>query len=184
MNDEQWRPVVGAKGFYEVSDQGRVRSVDRVCVVRNRWGGVSPRQYRGRVLRANPNNNGYLLVEPRVGIPDRTPRLVHRMVAEAFLPVVVGKDFVNHNDGDKTNNRATNLEWCTRSENMGHAHVTGLVDAFKIPVVATCLRTGRERRFESQFDAEMELRGKATSAVHHCLRGRLKSAYGFAWRPA
>lgn len=53
-------------------------------------------------------------------------RLVHRLVAKAFLEKPDGKDFVNHIDGVKQNNNASNLEWCTRSENMKHAYRHGL----------------------------------------------------------
>ena len=48
-------------------------------------------------------------------------RPVHRLVADAFLPVVVGKDVINHIDGNKMNNSVMNLEWCTQSENVQHA---------------------------------------------------------------
>lgn len=74
-----------------------------------------------RYLHNFCGKDGYL----RVQITGET-KLVHRLVAEAFLPIEAGKDFVNHKDGNKQNNNVSNLEWCTRSENMKHAYRMGL----------------------------------------------------------
>lgn len=77
---------------------------------------------RGRVLRPQPHNNGYRTVSP----DGRKHKTIHSLVAAAFLgPRPDGCD-VNHIDGDKTNNAASNLEYVTRKENMQHAMATGL----------------------------------------------------------
>lgn len=186
MDDtEIWKPVVGYEGLYEVSDHGRVRSLDRSAHIACRWGGTATRLIRGRVMRATDNGRGYLMVHLSTN-GYRDPRLVHRLVAEAFVPVAEERQFVNHRDGDKTNNTASNLEWCTRAENMAHAHSNGLTDPYAVPVIGVCLRTGLETRYERQIDAEIELSGtgRPSSAVHHCLVGKKKTAYGRAWRLA
>lgn len=82
----------------------------------------------GQVLKQHIGNDGYL----RIQIAGKT-RLVHRIIAETWLLKPIGKDFVNHKDGNKQNNRAVNLEWVTRSENMQHAYKHGL----KKPMVGT-----------------------------------------------
>jgi len=114
---EEWRSVVGFNGAYQVSNFGRVRSLDRV-ICRPPSGEV---KIRGRTLRGSPSNHGY----PRVSLTQpgrkRKEKTVHRLVAQAFLSSVAGKPCINHKDGDKKNNVVSNLEWCTHAENMHHA---------------------------------------------------------------
>lgn len=181
-DEEQWRPVVGFEGLYEVSNHGRVRSLDREIQAVNRWGAVGPRILRGRMLRGNDQGSGYLSVHLAVD-GERHPRLVHRLVAEAFCPAAEGAVYVNHKDGVKTNNTAGNLEWCTFSQNVRHAWATGLTDGFKMAVVGRCAVTGREVRFPSQAHAEEALSqsGRRTGAIHKgFLRGDAH-VYGYIW---
>ena len=182
---EIWKPVVGHEGAYEVSDLGRVRSLERIISVPNRWGSLSLRTVKTRVLRNNDNGSGYLQVQLSSG-GERQPRLIHRLVAEAFLPPEDGLVFVNHKDGDKANNRLENLEWCSRSGNMVHAYAVGLMGPHCVPVIGRCLRTGKETRYERQIDAEIALSGtgRPSSAIHHCLVGKKQTAYGHEWRLA
>lgn len=110
--DESWKPITGYEGWYEVSDLGRVR---RIKPAR---GGVC-----GRILCTVPHPQGYATL--RLSKNDTATRyLIHRLVADAFLPNPEGKAYVNHKDGVKTNNAVTNLEWMTASENSLHARVT------------------------------------------------------------
>jgi len=106
---EEWRPVVGYEGQYEVSNLGRVRSLDRVVEYR----GGTPRKVRGRVIRCAPGENGY----PRVSLSGRKFRLVHVLVAEAFLgPKPTGQQ-VRHLNGNRSDPRLCNLAYGTQSEN-------------------------------------------------------------------
>lgn len=184
-SEEQWRPVRGYEDLYEVSDAGRVRSLDRLQSCLSRWGEPCVRRIKGRVLRQNDNGSGYLMVHVSVG-GCRESKLVHRLIAEAFLPSRPDRDFVNHIDGDKSNNSVENLEWCTRSENMQHAHDNALLDKYSVPVIGRCLRTGVETYYEKQIDAEIKLSGtgRPSSAINHCLVGKKKTAYGHYWRLA
>lgn len=116
----EWRPVVGWEDAYEVSADGRVRSIDRF-VPHNR---VLKQRIAGRELFPTLNSNGYLGVGLRRGRSFRKYMRVHRMVADAFIPNPLGKPNVNHIDCDPANNRADNLEWCTQAENL--AHMTNL----------------------------------------------------------
>lgn len=79
-----------------------------------------------KVLKTSVDRNGYETLNYATGGDSRKYHGVHRLVADAFLPRVEGKDYVNHKDGCKTNNSVENLEWCTKSENTRHAFATGL----------------------------------------------------------
>ncbi len=110
----EWRAIPSLCGKYEASDLGEIRRA-----------GTSKGCRAGRVLRTSKNNRGYRLVYPCVdGVP--LTRTVHRLVAEAFLGPCPSDREINHRDGNKANNASTNLEYVTRSENMKHAHATGL----------------------------------------------------------
>ena len=113
MNEEIWRPIEGYEGLYEVSNLGRVRSLDRYV----KGKGKSYRLHKGKVLSSAKDTIGYLFVILHCNGKCKTIR-VHRLVAEAFIPAVEGLSEVNHKDEDKTNNRVENLEWCSHKYNM------------------------------------------------------------------
>ncbi len=110
---EEWRPVIGYEGLYEVSDLGRVRSLDRVVLRSN----GAPHPWKGQILKPSAHpKNGHLSV--RLYQSDRGRTLeVHRLVGEAFLgPLPPGRE-TRHFDGDPANNRVRNLVYGTKSEN-------------------------------------------------------------------
>ena len=95
---------IGISKHYEASTDGHIRNKNTK-----------------HVLKEFAGKDGYLRTQF-----DGKTQTVHRVIAKAFLAFESGKDFVNHKDGDKTNNAVENLEWCTRSENMEHAYKIGL----------------------------------------------------------
>lgn len=115
---EEWRPVVGYESHYSVSNLGRVK---RTAL------GMSTRP--GKLLSVKPTDgSGY----PRVSLSRNnsiTNRLVHWMVAEAFIGPRPHGHHINHKDGIKHNNNASNLEYVTPSDNQRHAYAIGLKSA-------------------------------------------------------
>lgn len=137
---EEWKPIAGYEGRYEVSDRGRVRSVD-VLVPYNHWrsGERLVRLKRGKMLPAQKINSGYLIVHLHKNNV-REAKTVHRLVAETFIPGDFSHD-VNHKNTVKTDNRKSNLEWLGRSLNHKHAVDMGC-RLSAVPV--RCPTTGRE----------------------------------------
>ena len=117
---EEWRPIDGYEGLYEVSNLGRVRSLDRVSIDKN---GVS-KHLKGSILRPSLSGN-YFQVPLYRGNDSYQNFLIHRLVASAFLENAANKPQVNHKDGNTKNNVASNLEWVTASENIRHAYDIG-----------------------------------------------------------
>lgn len=121
---EVWKDIKGYEGLYQVSNLGRVRSLNKNTITYNRWGKFE-RTVKGRILRINQNKLGYCYIN--LYKEHRCSKFkVHRLVANAFIPSQKDKLEVNHIDGNKTNNKINNLEWCNRSENMKHAIKNGL----------------------------------------------------------
>lgn len=120
---ETWRDIKGYSGTYQVSDTGKVKSLSRV-VFHKRGKLIIPEKIR----KTTKNNKGYVLITL---CQNSTPKtfLLHRIVAETFLPNPFNKPQVNHKDWNKGNNHKDNLVWSTVSENIKYDFDNGYRDA-------------------------------------------------------
>lgn len=189
--EENWKDIKGYEGLYQVSDFGNVRSLDRDVLYSN--GRI--RTHKGRIITSRIGNSGYSLV-----ILSKNGKtkgvLVHRLVCIAFNPNPENKPQVNHKDGVKHHNWKENLEWSTRSENMIHAHRTGLKKTTK----AWTGKFGRDHcksksvnqlamngdfiaKYGSMAEAERET-GVHKSHICQVCKGKLSSIRGFKWEYA
>lgn len=117
---EKWKMIKDSKDF-QVSDEGNIRSLDRIMIRKD------GKKYtvKGKVLKSYVMKYGYCMIALKGDI--KSSKTVHRMVMKAFLPIENMDEWdVNHEDGNKKNNRLDNLKWCTKKENMKHAKDTGL----------------------------------------------------------
>ena len=155
---EEWRPVVGAETKYLVSNLGRVKGIKT-----------------NMVLKVNVDKLNYLRVSPSY-VSKEVSDLVHRLVAQAFIPkteedIRIGRDDVNHINGNKHDNRVVNLEWCTQEENVHHAFDTGLLSiGFTQKDYDEAVRLYTEENRSSTEIAK--IMGFATSTICHALFGK------------
>lgn len=112
--NERWVDIKGYEGLYQVSDAGNVRKIGRWHRGLQDYVPCTPKP-----IARTGNGHGYLLV--CLSKHGRKNHYVHRLVADAFIPKVDGRNCVNHLDYNKSNNNVSNLEWCTYSENMFHS---------------------------------------------------------------
>lgn len=116
---EIWNDIKGYVGSYQVSNLGRVKSLER-----KRWNRFQFIPVPEKILK--PQEGEYL----RVALSGKLFS-VHRLVCDAFIEKIDGKIFVNHKNGNKYDNRVENLEWCTKSENSIHSFQIGLQVSIK-----------------------------------------------------
>lgn len=171
---EEWKDIKGYEGFYQVSNYGMVRSVDRFT---NRDGGAQFR--KGQLLSPGKDRWGYRFVI----LQNRTKKckMIHRLVSAAFLDPIPGKPIVNHIDGNKSNNAVDNLEYCTQSENMRHAFATGL---HKTTAVLALDKDTEDTVFQFSSVKDARKMFAPGTNISNCLNGRCKTAYGYKWRYA
>lgn len=176
---EEWRPVVGYEGFYEVSNLGRVRGVDRKDAR-----GV----FRPGILRKTriDKKTGYEYVYLRKDGMEKNCT-VHRLVAQAFLPAPDGDVEVNHINENRTDNRAENLEWVTRKQNSNHGHHNERLkrstkNSHGKPVLMLDLETGEAiREFVTCSEAARSV-GVSKTCISKCCLGKSRTASGYCWK--
>ena len=182
MNGQEWRPIPGYEGLYEVSNDGQVRSLFR---------------YK-KVLKPHLRNgyHNFQLFKDKVGKYIGA----HRLVAMAFIPNPDGLPFVNHKDECRLNNRADNLEWCTPLYNFRYGTARQRAVAhrdYRKPERIEWARklglsTGKPieqytkdgifvKRYRSANECATE-NGWAVSAIRRAVCGQYKQAYGFIFK--
>ena len=175
---EKWKSVKGYEGYYEVSNLGQVRSVDRL-LPHNR---VESRLQPGKLLKGEVTYQGYKRV--RLSKFSKTKKFnVHRLVAEAFIGDYPSGKVINHIDEDKANNKVENLEYITQKENINHGSSMKRRSASQsISVKGTNIKTGEVVFYPSMAEAERSSGGYFyNTCISRVCRGDLKSHRGFVW---
>ena len=117
---ENWKDLPGCEGKYQVSDLGRIKTLARMVLC-----GKNIKKHIPEKILATRVHAGYNSVTLRINGKTKVCT-IHRLVARTFIPNSNNYKTVNHIDGDKLNNRLSNLEWCSYSQNMKHAYTKGL----------------------------------------------------------
>ncbi|MCD8872112.1 NUMOD4 domain-containing protein [Staphylococcus gallinarum] len=173
--EESWSEINGFNGKYMISDEGRVWS--------NNY---------NKELKQIDNGKGYLRVNLCFNAKCKAI-LVHRLVAEHFLPKEKGKHYINHKDENSKNNKLSNLEWCTFEYNINYGnHNSNVANSLKvsstrkhydksqsIPVVGISIKTGECKYYKSMMEAERN--GFHSGHISDCVRGINKSHKGYKW---
>lgn len=171
IEEEVWKDVSGFEGYYQVSNLGRVRSLDRKVWNEKRG---HFRSLKGRVLKPS-NSREYSDVMLCKNCKPITMQ-VHRLVAGAFLSNPENLEYVNHKDENKSNNRLENLEWCTAKYNTYYGENSKIR-----PVMATNVHTGEQTKYQSMMEA-VRLGGFNQSHISEVCAGKLKAHKGHYWQ--
>lgn len=173
---EVWKDIDGYAGVYQVSNMGRVRSLDHVAEYT--WNGKKARRMtKGRILSLIPDPDGYRRVKlSKDGIVSM--KQVHRLVLAAFVPNPYQKPQVNHINGVRHDNRVENLEWVTHSENCHHKYAVLGYPGTRVRAVI-CEDTG------VTYDTATEAATALCVDLSHviaCCKGRRKHTKGHRFK--
>lgn len=173
---EVWKDIEGFEGKYQVSNMGNVRSFSR-------W-------KNGNILKPGTNGSGYFYVQlVKDGRKNVIVRVIHRLVAIAFIENPDNLPEVNHIDGNKKNNNVENLEWVSRERNIQHAFDIGLIPRRmgKLrPNAKTVLQKDKNGKIIKIWDSVADIhreKGYSMSSIICCCNKKPKyhTAYGFVW---
>jgi hypothetical protein len=180
LYQEIWNPIVGYENLYEISSFGRVKALGN---------GRGPS--RLKIKAQCDNGDGYMIVCLNKDCVKKMPK-VHIMVAQAFIPNPDNKPEVNHKKGIKTDNRAHQLEWNTRKENMQHSYDAGLrrsanygkygKDNPKSFLVNQCDMDGSIIATFYGTREAARITGINGGNIRSCCRGGQKHAGGYIWK--
>lgn len=182
---EIWKNIKDYEGLYQVSNFGNVRKLRFINNICNKEKIFN--------ITKHKQNSGYLkVILYKEG--QYKNKLVHRLVAEAFINNVNNYNDINHKDGNKENNNVNNLEWCTKSYNMKHAYKNNLwsspnkgkygSNSNKAKKVAMIDKDTNKiiKTFNSIIDATHFMNKNGSSHIVNCCKGKLKTAYGYKWQ--
>ena len=169
--EEVWKDVKGYEGYYQVSNLGNIKSLERI--IENSGTHTGYYKIKERILkpRENKNRNGYYELSLRKDGKEKRFK-VHRLVACAFIENPYNKPEVNHIDGNKSNNCVFNLEWATSKENKKHAWNIGLNNSNHKKRPIKC--NENNMCFESVVQASKELHCDRRS-IFRVLKGEVKN---------
>lgn len=171
-NDEIWKDILNYEGFYQVSNYGRVKSLNRV--VEGRWGKAVISE---KILKSRKSKKGYLYVALYLNGKCKNIK-IHRLVAMTFIPNTLNLPQVNHKDENKENNKVDNLEWCDNKYNCNYgSHTINYMKA----VNQYNMKGDFIKRWKSIKEASRILNINA-NCISSCCHHRIKTSGKYKWR--
>jgi hypothetical protein len=179
---ELWMDIKEFKNYYQVSNLGRIRSLDRF-VIANKYGGL--KLLKGKIMKLTKtkgrnNKYGYLVVNLRKQGFNKVC-FIHSSVAKAFIENKNNLPTVNHKDGNKLNNNVDNLEWNTYSENNQHALNNNLRSPRGRKIIQYDLNMNEIYRYKSVAEASIKT-GIGRCSISNCLNNRCLHTNSFIWK--
>lgn len=179
FEDEIWMDIPNYEGYYQASNYGRVKRLSRVAY-RNNGKSPNAKYYIDeKIKKIQKQTQGYSQVVLYKNGKFKTIRL-NTLIAKMFVPNLDNKLYVNHIDGNKDNNRADNLEWCTASENVLHAYQTGLCHHYTKKIAQIDENQNVVCVYDSIKSAADQLK-KSKGNICYACKHNTKS-YGYYWR--
>ena len=167
LENEIWKDIQGYEGLYQVSNLGRIRSVDGKVTYTERHG---KRTWKGRILKGCYGECSYVKGYSVTLYKDGKPKdfLVHRLVLQTFNPTNDLNLTVNHIDGNRLNNNLNNLEWLTLEDNIRHAFENNLMPSVKNTKLLR-LKDNKQFEFYSMSKASQFL-GRGKGYISSCTK--------------
>lgn len=174
---EVWKDIEGYEGLYQISNLGRVKSLDRVITYKD----GRKRKFYSKVLKPLPDKDGYFHVNLLKNRKCAHPT-IHGLVAKRFIGERPEGYVINHIDENKANNEASNLEYVTQKENVNHGTRTERMRRTRgKPVLGISTKDGSAIAFDSPSEAE-RVNGFDHRRISACALCKRKQHKGYVWK--
>lgn len=187
MNKEEiWKPIKNYENIYEVSNTGKIRSLSREVIVKNKYGAVSTRMTKPKELKPQKRGEYYIVWLCKNGKPKQY--CIHSLVSSTFLDNPYNYNCVNHKDENKLNNNADNLEYCTRKYNCNYGNRNKIISIKNSSPRKNFKRVSqydKKNNFIKEYDNIYEAYKETHKNMTHiklCCDGKRKMAGNYIWK--